>query len=276
MTIHEAILHGEKLLAQSGIDQPRWNAERLLLIALANDRPALYSDLKRLLSPSEMQTYDRLLLQRSDHYPLAYIEGTQEFYGRPFRVNENVLIPRPETEEIIHAALELHLPPNPIVLDLGAGSGNISVTLSLEIPASFVVSVELSEKALDVLRWNSQDKIEIVRADLFHTPFFPESFDLIVANPPYVEEHSFETLPAETRWEPRLALVAESVEDVYGTILQQAAQLLKPERYLIFEIGFDQSERIQEIVSKQNELQLLQIRKDQQSIPRTVVLRKNH
>jgi len=274
MTVHEAILHGEKLLAQSGIDQPRWNAERLLITALTADRHTLYSDLKRVLSPVEMQAYDRLLVQRSEHYPLAYIEGTQEFYGRPFRVNENVLIPRPESEEIVNVALELDLPPNPYVLDLGAGSGNISVTLGWEIPESLIVAVELSEKALDVLRWNSQDKVQIVRADLFHAPFFPESFDLIVSNPPYVEEDSFESLPAETKWEPRLALVAQSVENVYGTILRQAVQLLKPQRYLLFEIGFDQSEQIQEIISKQKELRLLQIRKDRQSIPRTVVLQK--
>jgi release factor glutamine methyltransferase len=101
MTVHQAILYGEKILAENGVDQPRWNAERLLLFSSGKSRSRLYSELRRDLSDQEWQAFLVVLGKRAEHYPLAYIEGTQEFFGRSFRVNETALIPRPETE-VIH------------------------------------------------------------------------------------------------------------------------------------------------------------------------------
>ncbi|PWT93933.1 MAG: peptide chain release factor N(5)-glutamine methyltransferase [Acidobacteria bacterium] len=275
MTIHQAILHGEALLREYGVEQPRWNAERLLLLALKQDRAQIYLQLHRQMSAEELQNYLALVQKRMEHYPLAYLEGTQDFFGREFYVDENVLIPRPETEEIVHAVLELKLPAKPRILDLGSGSGNLASTLALQIPASYVVALEFSLSAIGVLKRNLQPGAEIVRGNLFTPPFLQNSFDVIVSNPPYVEESSFRELPAETRWEPRLALVTPDLEETYRSLLIHSANLLKNRGYLVFEIGFGQAERIQNLCALQRPLSLLQIRKDQREIPRTFVLRRS-
>jgi len=274
VNIHKAILYGEDLLRKNGVEPARWNAERLLILALRQERIKIYSDLIRELTVGEMQAYEGLLKKRAEHYPLAYLEGTQEFFGRQFYVNESVLIPRPETEEIIHAVLELSLPPSSRILDVGAGSGNVCVTLALEVPNSFVVALELHEPALEILRKNAQGHIEIVRGDFVHSPFHAESFDVIASNPPYVEADSFHDLPAETRWEPQRALAAESLEQMYISLLAQAARLLKPRGNLVFEIGYGQSQRIQAVSDAERQFKLIQIRRDHQAIPRVFVLQK--
>ena len=274
MTIHEAILYGETLLKEKGIDGPRWEAEILLLLATRRKRSEIYANLTLNLPQSEFFDYETLLRKRSDHYPLAYIEGTQEFYGRIFAVNESVLIPRPETEEIIRAVLHLNLPPKPHILDLGAGSGCISFTLAMEIPDAKVVALELSSGAIAILRQNIAGRGTLVRGELFAVPFFAAAFDLVVANPPYVESSQFRELPAETRWEPCEALLTENLDQTYSGILQQASHVLKPFGYLVFEIGYGQSERIQEVCARKTEFELVQMRKDQRDVIRTFVLRK--
>lgn len=275
MNIREAILYGESLLQKNGIDQPRWNAERLLLHALKQDHAHLYADLSRELTPEEFQSFDYYVRKRAEHYPLAYIEGTQEFFGRMFWINENVLIPRPETEEIIRAALDLTIPSKPKILDLGAGSGNIAVTLSMEMPNSVVFAMELSSVAIKVLRRNSEGKVDLLRGDFDRPPLQSDTFDVITANPPYVEASSWESLPPETRWEPRAALITMDLEKTYAQLTQVSSRLLKPKGHLIFEIGFGQADRIRGVCERQSELKLLQIRQDQQGIPRTFVLQKN-
>jgi release factor glutamine methyltransferase len=270
MTCHLAILHGEETLRRQGIDDPRWNAERLLLLALKIDRTVLYGDLHRELTEQERALYQELLLKRGEHYPLAYLEGTQEFYGRPFHVDPGVLIPRPETEEIIRAVLSLPLPPDPKIVDLGAGSGCIPATLALEIPNASVFAVERSIEAFHCLRLNI-GAAHVVRGNLLAAPFLSGVFDVVTANPPYVEETEFNELPAETRWEPHEALLAESVDLIYKLLMQEAASLLKAGGYLVFEIGYGQKERIEATIMPS--FQLLEIRNDYRGIPRCFVLR---
>jgi release factor glutamine methyltransferase len=274
MTIHQAILHGEDLLSENGVEQPRWNAERLLIFALKQPRSKIYADLNRELSTSELQTFEELLSKRAKHYPLSYIEGTQEFFGRSFTVTEDVLIPRPETEEVVQIVLSVPLPEKPAILDLGAGSGNIAVTLALEVPFSFVVALEISKPAMTVLRKNSRGRIHPVIASFVSPPFLPDSFDVVTANLPYVEAPDFAKLSPETGWEPRIALFTESLESTYKSVIQKASELLRQGGYLVFEIGFGQADRIQNVCTQNKALELLTIRKDQNSIPRVFVLRK--
>jgi len=274
MTIHQAILYGEDLLSESGVEQPRWNAERLLILALKQPRSKIYAELNRELNSSEFQAFQELLKKRAEHYPLAYIEGTQDFFGRSFFVNEDVLIPRPETEEIVQVVLSVPLPEKPSILDLGSGSGNIAVTLALEIPGSSVLALEISKPALEVLRKNSKGRVPAVCGNFVSPPFLDRSFDVITANLPYVEHSDFRNLPAETAWEPRIALVADSLESTYQFVLKTSGRLLKPGGYLVFEIGYGQEERIKSVCSRQKVVSLLTIRKDQHSIPRVFVLRK--
>ena len=275
MTLHAAMRMGEALLQKSGIDDPLWNAERLLMNALGITRVQAYSSLQRELTAAELQSFNILLMRRAAHEPLAYIEGTQEFYGREFHVSKSVLIPRPETEEIIHAALELQWPARPCILDLGAGSGCIGITLAMEIPGAIVASVETSPEAIEVLKLNARGEIEIVRGNFFRLPFQPDTFDLIVSNPPYVNPPDAAQLPAETRHEPRIALVPESVEGMYSALMETAARFLKRGGYFIFEIGAGQQEIIQTLLKLCPELSLIALRNDFRNIPRAFITRKN-
>jgi release factor glutamine methyltransferase len=274
MTIHQAITYGEKLLQENGVEQPRWNAERILILTLRQDRGKVYAELTRQLNHSEQQEFYNLIRKRAEHYPLAYIEGNQEFYGRSFIVNEEVLIPRPETEEIVRAILSLKLPKNLRVLDLGAGSGNIAATLAWEIPASFVIALELSSKAIELMRKNIPAEVSAVQGSMFTPPFLSASFDIITSNPPYVEVSSLKELPAETAWEPRLALLSENLEETYTEILDQAERLVKRKGHFVFEIGYGQVERIQKLCETRKAWELHQIRGDQRGVPRVFVLQR--
>ncbi len=260
------------MLHDYGIRDSHWNAERLLQLSSGLDRPQLFSELSAELTPQQEQLYRSLLSRRAVHYPLAYLEGVQEFYGREFAVNETVLIPRPETEEIVRAVLNLSLSPRPLILDIGAGSGAIAVTLSHEISSAKVTALEISIFAMTVLKRNAQGRIELIRGDFYHVPFQDCVFDVVVCNPPYVELSEYEQLPRETRWEPREALLTSDLKGTYETLLKSSSRILKSGGFLIFEIGYGQSERIQSLIHSQ--FSLKEIRADHQGIPRTFVLQK--
>jgi len=270
MNIHQAILNGEQILSQHGIADPRWNSERLLTLALSQPRSKIYANLKRELGEGELHLFERFVQKRAQHYPLAYLEGSQEFFGREFVVNESVLIPRPETEEIIRAVLKLQLN-GPSVLDIASGSGVIAVTLALEVPGSHVFALELSRDAIPLLQKNSHGRAFIVRANFESLPFLPHSFDVITANLPYVEAADFANLPAETKWEPRVALFTDSLEKTYRAVVRQSINVLKPGGYAVLEFGYGQSERLLKVFGSES-LRLVEIRRDQQNIPRVIVL----
>ncbi|HSP05974.1 MAG TPA: peptide chain release factor N(5)-glutamine methyltransferase [Acidobacteriota bacterium] len=272
MILHQAIRYGEELLRDAGIADAQWNAERLLLKTLGIGRAEVYANLQRELTDVQGSAYRALLVRRAQHEPLAYIEGTQEFYGREFHVDRSVLIPRPETEEVVRAALALTLPAKPGILDLGAGSGCIAATLALEIRGARVTALELSRAAIRVLRSNSHGEVKIVRGDLFSPPFLPASFDLLVSNPPYVEEKDYESLPAETRHEPREALVPASLKAVFLSLLQTAKLFLKPGGFMIFEIGAGQDSVVDELLKKQTGISKIGSRSDFRGILRTFIL----
>jgi release factor glutamine methyltransferase len=274
MTVNEAVRHGEEMLRRSGIADARWNVERLLLIAMRVTRAQLYSNLRKELAEAEQTDFEALLARRGAHEPLAYIEGTQEFYGREFYVNRHVLIPRPETEEVIRAALDLQLPSRPVILDLGAGSGNLAITLALEISGSRVWALEKSRLAIEVILKNAKRRVHTVCGDLHQPPFQTRCFDLIVSNPPYVEAHEYPGLPAETRHEPRSALVPHSAPDVYRSLLKNATNLLKSGGYLIFEIGAGQEDLIEKLILEQGGMSKVGSRRDFQKILRTFILQK--
>jgi len=274
MVLQKALLFGEELLRSNGISEPRWNAEKILLLAVKQERSKIYSELNRELTGLELHTFETLLRKRADHFPLAYLEGTQEFYGRQFLVDPGVLIPRPETEEVVRAVLELGVPESVRILDLGSGSGCIAVTLALELPQATVYAIDISIDALRILRQNASGTVKMVHGDLFAIPFLAELFDVVVANPPYVEISSFHELPAETKWEPYIALASGSLEETYRGLIRQSMRVLKPEGILVFEIGYGQADRIRRIVAAEKRIRLIQVRNDQQSIPRVFVLQK--
>jgi release factor glutamine methyltransferase len=241
MTLKQALLQGRRLLEQAGIPEPRLTAEVLLAHATQHDRVWVLAHAHEELTELWWIHYGRYLHQRLGGTPTQYITGVQEFYGRPFRVTPDVLIPRPETEHLIEAALAL---PATMILDIGTGSGCIAGTLALERPEARVFATDVSTAALAVARRNAPG-VRLVQCDL-GSAFASRSFDLVISNPPYVALADRESLEREVReHEPALALFGgEDGLQFYRRLIPEAARLLRPGGHVILEIGATQADAI--------------------------------
>lgn len=198
----------QEFFARKGVDAPRLTAELLLASALRCDRVRLYLDFDKPIGEAELAAYRELVRRRAEGEPTAYLTGAREFYGRRFRVDARVLVPRPETEHVLEAALEA-LPEGGAALDLCTGSGVLGVTLSLERAGARVVATDLSADALAVAAENAAAlgaTLELRQGDLYDAAPPGERFDVIVSNPPYVPTGELDGLSAEVRREPRGAL----------------------------------------------------------------------
>lgn len=195
-----------------GIESPRLDAEVLLAHALAATRMQLILDAKRPLAPAELSKFRDLVKRRRVHEPVAYLLGRREFYGREFRVDARVLVPRPDTEALVDVALKRTRACSMSMraLDLCTGSGCVAITLGRERVTSSVVGVDLSADALAVARENALRlgayNVALRQGDLF-AGLGDARFDVVTANPPYIPSGDIATLMADVRdFEPRLAL----------------------------------------------------------------------
>ncbi len=238
--------------ASKKVDEPRLGAEMLLSHLFGENRLWLYLNHNRPVSDSELAVFREFCRQRLDGRPVQYITGEQYFYGKPFTVDERVLIPRPETELLVeHAAgllssgREIHPEREFRLLDIGTGSGCIAVTLALLLPFLKLAAIDRSAPALDVARANALrhgmlSRIDFLEADLFDPELasrFAGPFDMIVSNPPYIPETEWEELQPEVRcFEPREALVTPGGTASYLAICRASPVLLKPEGLLCLEI----------------------------------------
>ena len=251
MTIKTALAQGVKLLEEDAVPASRLTAEVLLCHALQREKSYLYSHPEAELPELAWIHYGRYLHERLKGKPTQYITHRQEFYGRMFRVTPDVLIPRPETEHVVEAALEFHAGR---VLDIGCGSGAIAITIQCESNA-LVWASDISYKALRVASENSERhgaRVEFAAADL-GTCFAPQSFDLIVSNPPYVSTHDAVGMQREVRdWEPHVALFAGGTgNEIYSGIVECAARLLVPGGHLVFELGYRSAEAVKAMLGPQ-------------------------
>jgi release factor glutamine methyltransferase len=214
------------------------------------------------------------------HTPLQYIMGTTQFFGLDFEVNEDVLIPRPETEVLVQTVLEISrsskLKGQRLkVLDLCTGSGNIAIALTKGLTNCKIVASELSDKALRVARRNAErngvlDSIEFIHSDLFDE--IKGKFDIIASNPPYVARHEFAGLQKEVLTEPRIAIDGgEDGLDFYRKIIASAPRYLNDGGYLVMEIGYGQAGRIKDIIGSTPGFKFLEVKEDQYVIERIVV-----
>lgn len=217
-----------------------------------------------------------LLERRLGGEPVAYLVGAREFYGRSFAVDRRVLVPRPETEHLVEAALASRLPRAPRILDLGTGSGCLAVTLALELPAARLVASDLSPGALAVAaanarRWQVDGRVRLVAADLF-AGLDLSRFDLVVSNPPYVDRRDAPALsPEVVDFEPELALfAADGGEAVLARIFAGAAAL-GPGAQVLVEIGHGQLASLERRL-RASPLQILDAWNDYSRIPRVLRL----
>jgi release factor glutamine methyltransferase len=235
-------------LLEKGIENARLNAEVLLAYQLQVKRISLYINFDQPLTEKEISGYRFLIRRRLKHEPLQYITGTQEFWSLAFKVNPHVLIPRPETEILVDQALTLsksfHEAPLHI-LDLGTGSGVISVSMAKEVPEALIFATDISEEALIVARGNARnhhvlDRITFLRGDLFE-PLMPEKpiFHLIASNPPYVCTHEIQGLfPEVALHEPKMALDGgKDGMHFLKKIIRQAPRFLRPGGWLLLEMS---------------------------------------
>jgi release factor glutamine methyltransferase len=241
MTILTALLQGTKLLEEDAIAAPRLTAEVLLTHALQRERAYLYAHPEEELSEIAWIHYGRYLHERMKGKPTQYITGRQEFYGRDFRVTSDVLIPRPETEHLVEAAMS-RIHPHDLVVDVGTGSGAIAITLALETPAHVFAS-DISTAALPVAQANAQHlsaHVGFVSCDLADA-FRDHSINVLVSNPPYVPRTDEPSLQREVRdYEPHVALFAGPTGlEVYERLIGEAARVLRPHGWLLLELGYN-------------------------------------
>jgi len=231
-----------------GIESPRLDAEVLLAHALDTDRVHLVMDARRPLVPRELARFRDLVKRRRTHEPVAYLRGTREFFGRPFRVDARVLVPRPDTETLVTVGLERkrHVDLSMRALDLCTGSGCVAITMARERPTSLVVATDVSADALVVARENARRlgayNVAFAQGDLYAAldgALAGVRFDLVTANPPYVPTGDLAGLPADVRdFEPRAALDGGSDGlDVARRVVGGAARVLAPGGVLAVEIG---------------------------------------
>ena len=229
----------------------RIDAQVLMAHALDVNRAWIAANPMHVLTEAEDARIDMLVALRALGQPVAYLVGTREFYGRDFGVGPDVLIPRPETETLVEAALhalDRGAGRNPCVLDLGTGSGAIAVTVACERPGVRVVATDASAAALEVARRNARTHACEDRVDFAHGSWYAavpdRRFDLIVANPPYVAAGDEHLARGDLRFEPGAALTDGSADglDSIRAIVSSAGGHLVPGGALLFEHGYDQAD----------------------------------
>jgi len=235
-------------LAQLGSESPRLDAEVLLAESLGCQRIELYTTFDSVPGERVRAAFRDLVRRRAEGRPVAYLVGRREFYSLSFRVTPDVLIPRPETEFLVVALLDLarQRPADReiAICDVGTGSGIIAVAAAKHLPSARVTAVDKSAAALAVARRNAAEhgvaeRVELIESDLFAAVPPERRFDFVVSNPPYVAEAEIESLPRDVReFEPREALVAgPSGVEVIQSLIPQAAERLNPGGHLLVEIS---------------------------------------
>lgn len=283
MTLYREVRRARARLVAAGIpdDEAALDAELLARHVLGWERATFIAHQPEEAPAGFADRFEALIARRARREPVAYIRGTQEFWGRDFLVRPGALIPRPETELIVEEALAwstTRARGTPVrVLDIGAGSGCLAVTLALELPDARVAATDVSANAIAIASENARR----LGADVaFHRGGGLASaqppFDLIVSNPPYVAEADYRGLPREVRdYEPETALVGGTDGlDVAREVVRASAAALIPDGLLLMEIGAGQAAGAAQTLADAKGMELLRIRTDLQGIARVVVARR--
>jgi release factor glutamine methyltransferase len=273
----DLLREGRRRLAATAFAPPREAALLLGAVLGLNEAQAMARD-DRAVPPAAAARFEALLARRLAGEPVAYLLGGKEFYGRPFAVDDRVLIPRPETEHVVEAALALALPPAPRILDVGTGSGCLAVTLARELPGATVAAADLSPGALAVAAGNARrhgvaDRVAAVASDLT-AAFDLDGFDLVVSNPPYVDPGDAPGLSPEVcNFEPHLALFSPgSGDSTLGRLFRECARL-RPGVPLVVEIGAGQLDAASRHAAAAA-LEIAAVHHDYAGVPRVLVLRR--
>ncbi|HET8644795.1 MAG TPA: peptide chain release factor N(5)-glutamine methyltransferase [Vicinamibacteria bacterium] len=280
MTVAQALREAEARLSAAGVPAPRLDAERLLRHVTGWDAARLIASLRNTLPSTAAAEYAVLVDQRARRRPLQHLTGEQAFWKHEFTVTPDVLIPRPETELLVEAALELLAGREaPFVVDVGTGSGCIAISIALERRDADVWALDVSPAALRVAAGNAlrlgAERIHFLESDLLQSvPQLTGRVDLVVSNPPYVDPAEIPTLQPEVRdHEPRAALHApEGCEALYARLAREAAALLRPGGALAVEMGMGMETPVRQAMAAAG-LSVDRVIADLQQIPRIVIAR---
>ena len=281
MTIKQALIKGVTLLKLEKVSTPKLKARLLLQYVLKKPRQYLivYDDQK--LTEKEEQEYLKYVELVKQGEPIEHITHQKEFMKLNFYVDENVLIPRQDTEILVEEVMKIAKKTRAKkILDLCTGSGAIAVSLAKYLENVEITALDISGKALDIAISNAknnhvQDKITFVESNLFKN-LGQEKYDIIVSNPPYIRREEIEKLDREVRKEPRLALDGgEDGLDFYRKIIAEGYAYLKYGGYICLEIGYDQKEEVMKIIEDKKQYTNLYCKKDLFDNDRVIVAKLN-
>jgi release factor glutamine methyltransferase len=276
VTVLQVLQNTADFFARKGIESPRLNIEHLLADALGKRRIDLYLEFDRTLSEKELVPLREKVRRRVDGEPLQYLLGSWDFFGRAFRTDQRALIPRPETEILVEIALKvIRAQPSSRnrLLDIGTGSGVLAITLALECSSLSVVGSDVSPLALNLARENAEEqglerRIEWIESDLLKSVTGP--FDFLVANLPYIPTAELPKLASEVQRDPQIALDGgPDGLSVIRRLVQDAPNVLTGGAFVILEVGFDQADRVADLMTAQK-FRDISVENDYQGVRRFV------
>ena len=279
MNYLSSLNYGNKILKSNNIISYKLDSELLLAKALNKSREDILTNLNFTLEQKEFYMFKRLLIRRKKKEPIAYIFNQKEFWKYKFLVNEDVLIPRPETEIIVEEVLKLtSYNSSKLFLDIGTGSGCLILSILKERPNSHGTAIDISKKAIKIAINNAkihhlENKIKFINNDI--DKFNNNKYDFIVSNPPYINDINFKRLEANVKlFEPTIALKAglDGLK-VIENIIKKSKKLLKKNGKLIFEFGENQESKVKNLLMK-NKFYINKVCKDIRSFPRVIVSTK--
>ncbi len=286
-TIRKLLEWTTEYFKKAEIDEPLLCAQLLLSKVMKCSKVDLYLRFEETVSQSQRDEFRELVKRAYQKEPIAYILGEKEFFSLTLIVNRSVLIPRPETELLVQwvirkirqdfqdsSCLE--------ILDLGTGSGCIAIALAKNLSVDVqITAIDISDDAIEIARQNCiannvDDKITIVKSDLFENINPDSEFDFIVSNPPYVTKDDYQNLPKHIKeYEPREALLAGADGlDVIKKIIEQSPKYLKDQGWLVFEMGYNQKEAVEKLL-KEKKYENVDFEKDDYNIPRIAIGQKS-
>ena len=281
MTIKETIRKGMIILKTNNVTEPNIKSRLIMQFVLNKPREYLVVYDKEKLTLRQEVNYFKAIKKLCNGIPIQHITNRQEFMKMTFFVDENVLIPRPDTEILVEEVIKIAKKINAKkILDLCTGSGTIAISLAKYIDKSNITAVDISDKALNVAKLNAknnevEDRITFVESDLFKN-LKKEKYDIIVSNPPYIKKEVLKKLDKEVQKEPKLALDGGyDGLDFYRKIINKAEEYLKFSGYLCFEIGYDQKEDVENLLKEQEKYINITCKKDLCDNDRVVIAKLN-
>lgn len=280
-TVRDLLEKGYNYLSKAEYNRPRLEAELIVCYLLDVDKVYLYTHPNRIVDKKVVDKFDNLIEKRNEGYPIQYILENQEFMGLDFHVGEGVLVPRPDTEILVEYIIKIAKKWNEKklnIMDIGTGSGAITLSLAYYIKNAYIYSVDISEEAIKIARKNKkkmklEEKVKLINKDILEGfPEIDKKIDVIVSNPPYIPSKDIDNLQIEiSKYEPRLAF--DGGDDglvFYRYITEKSKEKLTSDGLLCYEIGYDQAISVKNIM-EQNGFKDIEILKDLSGRDRVVV-----